>query len=674
MPWMGDQNAALLTDLYELTMAEAYLAEGLSEPAVFSLFYRRLPARRNFLLACGLERRPRFLQALRFTRARARYLASPGAVLRPAPGLAARLPLHGRRLRGARGHARVRPASRCSRWWRRCPQAQLVETFLLNQVHLQTVRGVEGGAGGAGGRAGARWWTSGCAARTARTPASRWRGRPTSPGVDAPPTCWPGEPTASRSPAPWRTATSRRTTTSWRPSARSPRCTRDDPAGRHLRHARGRARRRAAGAGAGPGFQRARGAAGLGRPAGAGAGAQEILDEAGLRARADLRQRRARRGRGRAAGRGRRADRRLRGGHARWACRRTRPALDMAYKLVAYAGRGRIKLSPGKALLPGRKQVFRGGARTALAHARRAGALDEALPGRPLLAPVMRMGRRLMPGPGDLHALRRGRGRRSSTCPKRSAASLRPPRPTRSRPARGSSPSATSSRGSWGDVPLLEAPPPVGDSPGPGTRTPTAAEGASTCRSSRSTAPAWRWPRCCSCSSRCWSSPACSAAGSSCGASCRRVSLVVFFFVVYSCLGVFGMIRNGLYGLTLLGLGLHRVVLLDGAAGGGDLADAGDRARCSAAGSAPPARSRTWPRGFAQAPRRRGAPRPPAGSSPCWARSSPLFLGLRHLAQPREADVHRGLEPALGGGAAPALLPRARRHRRRPAHAARCAL
>jgi polyferredoxin len=30
-------------------------------------------------------------------------------------------------------------------------------------------------------------------------------------------------------------------------------------------------------------------------------------------------------------------------------------------------------------------------------------------------------------------------------------------------------------------------------------------------------------------------------------------SFLVFFYVVYSCLGVFGMIRNGLYGMTLLG-------------------------------------------------------------------------------------------------------------------------
>jgi len=33
----------------------------------------------------------------------------------------------------------------------------------------------------------------------------------------------------------------------------------------------------------------------------------------------------------------------------------------------------------------------------------------------------------------------------------------------------------------------------------------------------------------------------------------QLLSFVVFFYIVYSCLGVFGMIRNGLYGLTLVG-------------------------------------------------------------------------------------------------------------------------
>ncbi len=50
-----EEGVALLTDLYEFTMVDAYLDEGLQDEAVFSLFVRRLPSRRNFLLACGLE-------------------------------------------------------------------------------------------------------------------------------------------------------------------------------------------------------------------------------------------------------------------------------------------------------------------------------------------------------------------------------------------------------------------------------------------------------------------------------------------------------------------------------------------------------------------------------------------------------------------------------------------
>ncbi|OKI48930.1 nicotinate phosphoribosyltransferase [Micromonospora sp. CB01531] len=70
------------------------------------------------------------------------------------------------------------------------------------------------------------------------------------------------------------------------------------------------------------------------------------------------------------------------------------PSLDSAYKLVAYGGRPVLKLSPGKATLPGRKQVFRDptGADGDLV-----GLRDEPPPAdrEPLLAPVMRAGRRL---------------------------------------------------------------------------------------------------------------------------------------------------------------------------------------------------------------------------------------------------------------------------------------
>ena len=81
------------------------------------------------------------------------------------------------------------------------------------------------------------------------------------------------------------------------------------------------------------------------------------------------------------------------------------PGLDIAYKLCAYGGRGRLKLSTGKPILPGRKQVFRieeegRAVRDVIARA------EETLPGRPLLRPVMRGGRRLAGGTIDLHAAR----------------------------------------------------------------------------------------------------------------------------------------------------------------------------------------------------------------------------------------------------------------------------
>jgi nicotinate phosphoribosyltransferase len=70
------------------------------------------------------------------------------------------------------------------------------------------------------------------------------------------------------------------------------------------------------------------------------------------------------------------------------------PSLEIAYKLTEFRGRGRIKLSPGKRLLPGRKQVFRS-EYDGRATGDVIGARDEALPGRPLLRHAMRGGRRL---------------------------------------------------------------------------------------------------------------------------------------------------------------------------------------------------------------------------------------------------------------------------------------
>jgi nicotinic acid phosphoribosyltransferase len=50
------QNSqALFTDLYELTMAASYFQHRMFAPATFSLFVRKLPLDRGFLVAAGLE-------------------------------------------------------------------------------------------------------------------------------------------------------------------------------------------------------------------------------------------------------------------------------------------------------------------------------------------------------------------------------------------------------------------------------------------------------------------------------------------------------------------------------------------------------------------------------------------------------------------------------------------
>jgi nicotinate phosphoribosyltransferase len=56
----------LRTDLYELTMAVAYLRRGMTAPATFSLFVRELPPNRGFLIAAGLEDGLAALEGFRF--------------------------------------------------------------------------------------------------------------------------------------------------------------------------------------------------------------------------------------------------------------------------------------------------------------------------------------------------------------------------------------------------------------------------------------------------------------------------------------------------------------------------------------------------------------------------------------------------------------------------------
>jgi len=58
-------SSPLVTDYYQLVMLESYLRQGMTEIAVFKLFVRRLPQKRNFLVAAGLEQ-ALFLENLSF--------------------------------------------------------------------------------------------------------------------------------------------------------------------------------------------------------------------------------------------------------------------------------------------------------------------------------------------------------------------------------------------------------------------------------------------------------------------------------------------------------------------------------------------------------------------------------------------------------------------------------
>lgn len=73
-PNSDTNSAALFTDLYELTMVQSYLKEKMTAPAVFELFFRELPAGRNFVMAAGLGPLLEQLERLRFTSADLDYL------------------------------------------------------------------------------------------------------------------------------------------------------------------------------------------------------------------------------------------------------------------------------------------------------------------------------------------------------------------------------------------------------------------------------------------------------------------------------------------------------------------------------------------------------------------------------------------------------------------------
>lgn len=136
--WPTPDDAALLTDLYELAMLQAYWSEGMDARACFSLHFRELPARRNFMLACGQRHAARIVTGLRFTRAALDALA--GVPMFREPFL--------RWLEGFRFTGDIHALPEGTPVFPHEPlleveapiiEAQLLETLLMNLVHLETV-------------------------------------------------------------------------------------------------------------------------------------------------------------------------------------------------------------------------------------------------------------------------------------------------------------------------------------------------------------------------------------------------------------------------------------------------------------------------------------------------------------------------------------------------------
>jgi nicotinate phosphoribosyltransferase len=132
------ESAALFTDLYELTMAAAFVREGVGGRATFSLFPRRLPEDRGFLVAAGLEDALEYLRALRFDEPAIGYLRSLGRFE----------PAFLERLGALRFTGDVRAVPEGTIIFPDEPllevtaplvEAQIVETAMLNLLHVGTV-------------------------------------------------------------------------------------------------------------------------------------------------------------------------------------------------------------------------------------------------------------------------------------------------------------------------------------------------------------------------------------------------------------------------------------------------------------------------------------------------------------------------------------------------------
>jgi nicotinate phosphoribosyltransferase len=137
LDYLTAENMSLFTDYYELTMCAGYFDNMNFEMATFDLFIRRLPENRSYFLFAGLEEALGYLQTVRFTEKHLSYLKHQGF------GKDFLEYLRGFKFTGevwamTEGMLAF-PNEPLIRVTAPIIEAQLIETFLLNTINLQTM-------------------------------------------------------------------------------------------------------------------------------------------------------------------------------------------------------------------------------------------------------------------------------------------------------------------------------------------------------------------------------------------------------------------------------------------------------------------------------------------------------------------------------------------------------
>jgi nicotinate phosphoribosyltransferase len=137
-PWPTVDDLGLFTDRYELSMLQAYWAAGMRQRATFSLYFRKLPAARSFMLACGQQHAAHLVTTLRFPEEALSAIARLGGFRDEFLRWLAEFRFTGDIVALPEGTP-VFPQEPLLEVTAPIAEAQLLETLLMNLVHLETV-------------------------------------------------------------------------------------------------------------------------------------------------------------------------------------------------------------------------------------------------------------------------------------------------------------------------------------------------------------------------------------------------------------------------------------------------------------------------------------------------------------------------------------------------------